>query len=105
MPMILMTRVQDVAKIRQDVRADQGRAVHHRSDILQTFGDFDIVDDRIDGWERTDHFLDGQTDLERLVVLWIKVIRRRHASRHPNEDTGVSRWFGMLDCVTFRRIQ
>ena len=46
-----MPRVQDVARGRRHVRADQRAAIHHLGDVLQALRDLDVVDDRVDGRE------------------------------------------------------
>ena len=88
-PMILMTRVENVAEIGHDVRADECAAVDHLRDVFETLGEFDVIDYGVDRGKRRENPLGGQADLERFIALGVEGLRRSHAARHPEKDDGV----------------
>ena len=90
-PMILMTRMQDVTEVGLDVRADHRPAIKDLRDVLEAGSDFDVVDNRVDSGKSRDDFFCFEADFKRLVVFGVEGIRGRHAARHPQQNTGIGR--------------
>ena len=83
MPMVLVTRMKDTAKIRQYMRTDQCSAIHDLSDIFKPGRNLDRIDYSIDGRKRAFNFLDWGANLKWNVTLRIEGVRSGHPSRHP----------------------
>src|SRR3954469_14793597 len=84
-----MSRVQDETEVGGVERADDGSAIDHAGNLLQSLREFDVVDRRIDRWKRTEHVGDVHAGSERRVALRIERFGLGHAAGHPQDDDGV----------------
>ena len=96
-PVVLVTGVEDITQVGNDVRADQGPSVQDLGDMLQPLGDFHAVEHRVDRGEGAEDLLRRDADLERGVPLGIEGFGRRHAAGQPDQDERVGGGHGLLD--------
>jgi hypothetical protein len=83
--------VQDEPEIRRHERAHDGAAVHHAGDLLEPFGELDMVDGRRNRGKRAEDLFDLYAALERCVPLRVERLGLRHSSSHPQDDDRVGR--------------
>ncbi len=88
-PVVLMPRVEDEAKVRGVERPDDRAAVDDAGNLLEALRELDVVHGGGDGGKRAEHFLAGHARLERRVVLRVECLGLRHAAGHPQHDDGI----------------
>ena len=96
MPVELMPRMQDESKVANAVRPQQSTAIHHSCDTVEALRDLDIVDGGIDCRKSAEHLFYANSGGKRSVLLRIERLGLRHASRHSQQDHGVSRGLDLL---------
>ena len=89
MPVVLVSRVEDVSEVSAYLRTDQRAAIHHFCHVFEPLAHLDVVDDCINRRERAQHLIALEPLIERSVTLGVKCLGRRHAPSHPAEDHGV----------------
>src|SRR4051812_38456448 len=77
-PMVLMLRMQDMTQIADTVCTNQRSAIHHLRYPLQSFGDLDVIDCRIDRIEGAEDLRTAHSWLERSLLLRIEGLGLRH---------------------------
>ena len=81
--------MQDAAEIRLHGGADEGGAVHHAGDLLQSLTDLETVDRGVNRGKRTQHAFDLEPFAKWFVAFGIEGIRRGHATAHPEKNAGI----------------
>ena len=89
--------MENVAQVRQHVRANERGAVHDAGDVFQTCRDLDIIDGRVDRREGAHHLFDREAHFERHVAFRVEVVGCRHTAGHPEDDAGIGGRLEMLD--------
>ena len=95
-PVVLVPRMQDVAEVPEDVRADQCAAIKDRGDFLESFGNELTVDRRWNRGKCAEDLAGFHTRRKRRVAFRIQRLRMSHASAHPEDDQSVSFRLGSL---------
>lgn len=88
-PLVLVPRVKDEPQITRGVRTDQRTQVHHPGDLLEPFGELDVIDAAVDRLEGAQHPLGLEAFFKGGVSLGIKRFGVGHAAGHPENDYGI----------------